>query len=117
MVAFAANSILCRLALGAGAIDAASFGTLRVVSGAATLAMVLAVSGRGGPLTHGNWRSAVMLFAYVAFFSFAYLSLDAGTGALILFGAVQLTMFAGSHGDSGIRTGFLAVLPHREEPQ
>lgn len=94
MLAFAANSILCRLALGAGAIDAASFGTIRVVSGAAVLALIVARRTGAHPAALGDWRSALMLFAYVALFSFAYLSLDAGTGALILFGAVQLTMFA-----------------------
>lgn len=94
MLAFAANSILCRLALGAGTIDAASFGTVRVVSGAIVLALIMLRRTGGHPATHGNWRSALMLFTYVAFFSFAYLSLSAGTGALILFGAVQLTMFA-----------------------
>lgn len=94
MVAFAANSILCRLALGAGTIDAASFGTIRLASGAAMLTLVLAAGGKRNPARHGDWTSALMLFGYVAFFSFAYLSLDAGTGALILFGAVQLTMFS-----------------------
>jgi len=94
MIAFAANSLLCRLALGEGHIDAASFTTIRVVSGAVTLALILMFRRR--PLIDKtiNWRSAAMLFTYMVFFSFAYLSLAAGTGALILFGAVQLTMFA-----------------------
>lgn len=93
MLAFAANSILCRLALGQGLIDAATFSTVRVCSGALMLSVILLPRWiRTGPAT-GNWRAAVMLFAYMACFSFAYLSLDAGTGALILFGAVQLTMF------------------------
>jgi drug/metabolite transporter (DMT)-like permease len=93
MLAFAANSLLCRLALARGGIDPASFGAVRVVSGA--LALALIVRWRGGARlgAGGDWRSAAMLFAYVAFFSFAYVSLPAGTGALILFGAVQLTMF------------------------
>ena len=93
MLAFASNSLLCRLALGQGTIDAASFSTVRVVSGALTLALI--VMARRRPATDGgvDWRAAVMLFIYMAFFSFAYLSLSAGTGALILFGAVQLTMF------------------------
>lgn len=94
MLAFAANSILCRLALGEGTIDAASFGTIRVVSGAVVLALIVMWRTGRHPARYGDWRSALMLFAYVALFSFAYLSLDAGTGALILFGAVQLTMFA-----------------------
>ncbi|MGJ9417846.1 DMT family transporter [Massilia sp. CMS3.1] len=93
MLAFAANSLLCRLALAGGGIDPASFGAVRVVSGAFALALI--VRWRAGTCvgTGGDWMSAAMLFAYVAFFSFAYLSLPAGTGALILFGAVQLTMF------------------------
>lgn len=93
MFAFAANSLLCRLALAHGGIDPASFGAIRVASGA--LALVLIVRGRAGHATsvRGDWTSAAMLFAYVAFFSFAYVGLTAGTGALILFGAVQLTMF------------------------
>ncbi|MDY0871662.1 DMT family transporter [Dongia rigui] len=99
MLAFAANSLLCRLALGAGSIDAASFASLRMVSGAAVLALILRL--RGGSVTAGGVmalraaaRPALMLFLYMACFSFAYLSLGAGTGALILFGAVQLTMFS-----------------------
>jgi len=93
MLAFAANSILCRLALGQGLIDAATFSTVRVCSGALMLSVILLPRWiRTGPAT-GNWRAAVMLFAYMACFSFAYLFLGAGTGALILFGAVQLTMF------------------------
>jgi drug/metabolite transporter (DMT)-like permease len=96
MLAFAANSILCRLALAQGGIDPASFGSLRLVSGALTLALVLRLRQRPvAPLpARADWLAAAMLFAYVAFFSFAYLSLAAGTGALILFGAVQLTMLA-----------------------
>jgi drug/metabolite transporter (DMT)-like permease len=92
MLAFAANSLLCRLALGAGHIDAASFATVRVVSGAVVLGLILLPRWRHKGIS-GDWRSAGMLFVYMVFFSFAYLSLGAGTGALILFGAVQLTMF------------------------
>lgn len=92
MVAFAANSVLCRLALGAGLIDAASFASIRVLAGAAVLALVLAWR-RPAVAGTADWRSVVALFVYMAFFSFAYLSLSAGTGALVLFGAVQLTMF------------------------
>lgn len=100
MLAFAANSLLCRLALREGGIDPASFGSIRLVSGAIALAVIVRM--RTEPSSHGraDWLSAVMLFAYVAFFSFAYLSLSAGTGALILFGAVQLTMFS-----AGLRSG------------
>jgi drug/metabolite transporter (DMT)-like permease len=93
MLAFAANSLLCRLALAQGGIDPASFGAIRLAAGA--LALVLMVRWRAGHDTGvgGDWLSAAMLFAYAAFFSFAYVGLAAGTGALILFGAVQLTMF------------------------
>ena len=93
MIAFAANSLLCRLALAERAIDAASFGSVRLLAGAATLALLLRL--RRGPAApaRADWLAATMLFAYVAMFSFAYLTLAAGTGALILFGAVQLTMF------------------------
>lgn len=127
MLAFAANSLLCRLALQQGAIDPASFSSIRLVSGAIALAVIVrfrsppgrpkadaAPSGgsedtqrrawglgsqRSSP-GHADWLAAAMLFAYVAFFSFAYLTLPAGTGALILFGAVQLTMFS-----VGLRSG------------
>ena len=101
MVAFAANSVLCRLALGAGLIDAASFATVRTVAGAVLLAGILLVR-RRAVTARPNWRSVIALYLYMVFFAFAYLSLSAGTGALILFGAVQLTMFtialrAGEH--------------------
>ena len=94
MLAFAANSLLCRLALQQAAIDPASFGSVRLVSGALVLAAIVRL--RAGPpaAARTDWLAAVMLWAYVACFSFAYLTLAAGTGALILFGAVQLTMFS-----------------------
>lgn len=93
MLAFAANSLLCRLALARGGIDPASFGAVRVVAGALALALIVRWRAGAGAGTGGDWLSAAMLFGYVALFSFAYVSLPAGTGALILFGAVQLTMF------------------------
>ena len=93
MTAFAANSVLCRLALGEGHIDAASFASVRVVSGALALAAIVLYREKGHVTRDADWRAALALFIYMAFFSFAYLSLGAGTGALILFGAVQLTMF------------------------
>ena len=93
MLAFAANSLLCRLALGQRLIDAATFATVRVSSGAVMLCLIVLFRGRPRAPSTANWRSAAMLFIYMAFFSFAYLSLSAGTGALVLFGAVQLTMF------------------------
>jgi drug/metabolite transporter (DMT)-like permease len=91
MVAFAGNSLLCRLALKQTAIDAASFTGIRMV--AATLVLWLIVLGRNRNVAHeGNWLSAWALFAYAALFSFAYIDLPAAAGALILFGSVQTTM-------------------------
>jgi len=91
MIAFAANSILCRLALETTSIDPATFTVIRLVSGAATLWLIVRVR-TGGKALAGSWASAFSLFTYAAAFSFAYFSLSAGTGALILFGAVQATM-------------------------
>lgn len=91
MTAFAANSLLCRMALKNTAIDAASFTSLRIVSGA--LALWLIVRWRGGAgVPRGSWLSAAALFAYAAGFSFAYLQLPAAVGALLLFCAVQASM-------------------------
>jgi len=90
MVAFAGNSLLCRAALKDTQIDAATFTTIRIVSGAAALWVIVRM--RGGPPGSGSWLSAFWLFAYAAGFSFAYISLTAATGALLLFGAVQATM-------------------------
>ena len=93
LTAFAANSVLCRLALGQVLIDAGSFTVIRLVSGAVTLMCIFAITSRSsGAGDRGSWLSAVMLFAYAITFSFAYISLTTGAGALILFGAVQLTM-------------------------
>ena len=92
MVAFAANSVLCRLALGAGLIDAASFATVRTVAGAVILGVILLLRPDKAEVKP-DWRSILTLYLYMMFFAFAYLSLSAGTGALVLFGAVQLTMF------------------------
>jgi drug/metabolite transporter (DMT)-like permease len=95
MLCFAANSILCRLALAPGLVDPATFTTVRVVSAATMLALVIWLQRRRLPRpAHVNPLSALALFAYLAFFSFAYLRLDAGSGALILIGAVQFTMFS-----------------------
>ena len=91
MIAFAGNSLLCRVALKHTSIDAASFTTVRLVSGAAMLWLILRMR-RGTYVGGGNWLSAFALFAYAAGFSFAYVSLPAATGALLLFGAVQATM-------------------------
>jgi drug/metabolite transporter (DMT)-like permease len=91
MMAFAANSVLCRLALAHGSIDPASFTWVRIGSGVVTLWLILAFTGRAS-VKHGSWRAAFALFAYAAAFSFAYITLSAGAGALLLFGAVQATM-------------------------
>jgi drug/metabolite transporter (DMT)-like permease len=114
MIAFASNSLLCRAALKQAAIDPASFTFVRIVSGAVTLWLILQSRRRlivdrtapplvdcsGGwslitghwSLRNGNWPSAIALFIYAVGFSFAYVTLSAGTGALLLFGAVQATM-------------------------
>ena len=95
MVAFAANSLLCRMALRQAEIDPASFASVRLVSGALVLAAIVRFKpGAAAAPMRPDWLAAAMLWVYVACFSFAYLSLAAGTGALILFGAVQLTMFS-----------------------
>lgn len=91
MTAFAGNSLLCRAALQETAIDAASFTTLRLLSGAFVLGLFL--RWRSAPTAAaGSWISASALFVYAAAFSFAYISLSAASGALLLFGAVQVTM-------------------------
>ncbi len=93
LIAFAFNSILCRLALGSETIDATSFTAVRLVSGAVTLSIIsLILSQKKAALKRGNWFSAFFLFGYAICFSFAYLKLTTATGALILFGSVQLTM-------------------------
>jgi len=91
LLAFAGNSLLCRLALSSASIDPASFTTIRLLSGASTL-VVVSLASRPGHLVAGSWRSAAALLLYAIPFSFAYVSLGAGTGALILFGVVQVTM-------------------------
>lgn len=92
LIAFASNSLLCRLALRTGSIDPAGFTLVRLVSGAVVLATLSRVSAGRGALHSGSWASAAALFAYAIAFSFAYISLDAGVGALLLFGSVQATM-------------------------
>jgi drug/metabolite transporter (DMT)-like permease len=100
MLAFAANSILCRLALQQPLIDAASFGAIRLASGALMLALIVRWRQPRREPVKADWLAAATLFLYVACFSFAYLTLSAGTGALTLFGAVQITMFV-----VGLRVG------------
>lgn len=92
MLAFAANALLCRMALAQPSIDAASFTSVRLLSGALTLWLILRWQQPRRSAVPGDWTAAAMLFLYAITFSFAYLSLDAGTGTLILFGLVQLTM-------------------------
>lgn len=91
MCAFAANSLLCREALAAGHMGAASFTLIRVISGALVLGLIFRIRFPQHPFG-GSWLSAAALFAYAGAFSYAYVSLSAGTGALLLFGAVQMTM-------------------------
>ncbi len=93
LVGFAANSLLCRAAIGAGEIDPATFTAIRLVAGAIVLAMIAFISRERGPArARGSWTSAFALFAYAAAFSVAYTRLTAATGALILFAFVQLAM-------------------------
>jgi len=95
LIAFAFNSILCRLALRGEEADAAGFTAVRLASGAVALIVISYFVSKGkGSIKQGSWPSAFFLFAYAICFSFAYLGLTAGTGALILFGAVQMTMIA-----------------------
>lgn len=101
LIAFAANSVLCRLALSRGVIDAASFSAVRLLAGAGTLALLVRAAPPSREPAVPSWTSAALLFLYAVPFSFAYLSLSAGTGALLLFGAVQATMILASlrHGE------------------
>jgi drug/metabolite transporter (DMT)-like permease len=93
LVAFAANSVLCRLALENDAIDASSFTVIRLLSGTIVLLIIIgATQNFTGKSSKGSWISSFMLFLYATTFSYAYISLDTGTGALILFGSVQITM-------------------------
>jgi drug/metabolite transporter (DMT)-like permease len=91
LLAFAANSVLCRLALHAGGIDPASFTVVRLLAGAATLWLLVRFARRGRGL-RGDWAAALALFVYAVTFSLAYVAVSTGTGALLLFGAVQLIM-------------------------
>jgi drug/metabolite transporter (DMT)-like permease len=100
MVAFAGNSVLTRLALGRATIDAATFSTVRIAGGAGMLLATTALRDSGRVRLKGSWVSAAVLFLYAIPFSFAYSSLTAGTGALILFGVVQVTMMV-----AAVRTG------------
>lgn len=98
MLAFAGNSLLCRMALKHTAIDPASFTSMRLLTGACMLWLVVRLQGgprvadKVGVWGAGNWWSAGALFVYAAGFSFAYVNMTAATGALLLFGSVQATM-------------------------
>ncbi|MCI2285078.1 DMT family transporter [Colwellia sp. MSW7] len=97
LIAFAGNSVLCRLALNDNIIDASSFTSIRLLSGAIFLLLLISISAHKSPkksinMKGGSRLSAFFLFVYAGAFSYAYISLDTGTGALILFGAVQVTM-------------------------
>lgn len=107
LLAFAANSVLCRLALGDNTIDATSFTVIRLFSGIIILFVMLALTSKvskenpsdkatSNDKVKGSWLAASMLFIYAVAFSFGYVSLDTGTGALILFGSVQITMIIAS---------------------
>lgn len=97
ILAFASNSVLCKLALGEHTIDAASFTAIRLLSGIVCLAIILKVTATNeAPTSKGSWKASLMLFLYAITFSFAYISLETGTGALILFGSVQITMVLAS---------------------
>lgn len=91
MLAFAGNSLLCRLALKTTNIDAATFTSVRLIAAAITLGLLLRLRGQQSR-GYGNWASAFALFVYAAGFSYAYINLTAATGALLLFGSVQLSM-------------------------
>jgi len=92
LLAFAGNSLLARVALRDGGMDAASFTTLRLASGALVLWALVSLRRAPAARGSGDWTSALALFAYAALFSLAYVGLEAGAGALLLFGAVQATM-------------------------
>lgn len=97
LLAFAGNSILCRLALGNNVIDAASFTVIRLLSGIIVLLVIFYLTRNNRESTSkGSWAASSMLFLYAITFSFAYISLETGIGALILFGSVQITMILAS---------------------
>lgn len=97
LIAFAANSLLNRAAFVEAEMGAAGFTVVRMISGAVMLALLVSLRGQRRALAAaGSWASAAALMLYAAAFSYAYLSLDAGLGALVLFGGVQITMFGGT---------------------
>lgn len=96
LMAFAANSVLCRMALEGGNIDATSFTGIRLISGAVMLLLLVRINGRQKSskkkMSKGSWLSGAMLFLYAVCFSYAYITLETGVGALIAFASVQITM-------------------------
>lgn len=110
LIAFAANSVLCRKALGEDKIDAAGFTIIRLLSGSLMLFIILNLPRRKKIVkSNGNWFSSMMLFLYAVCFSYAYITLDTGTGALILFAAVQITIISQAI-VSGNRLSFVELL-------
>ena len=114
LLAFAANSLLCRMALRQAHIDPATFTSVRIVAGALTLWAITHLRGRPAAMG-GNWPAALALFGYAVAFSFAYTGLTAGTGAVLLFGAVQVTMLsagflAGERVDASVALGWLLAV-------
>ena len=102
LIAFAANSVLCRLALGESAIDASTFTIVRLLAGAIVLTVIMSISkiksnSNTNSSTKGSWPASTALFIYGLTFSFAYVTLDTATGALILFGSVQIAMILMTH--------------------
>ena len=93
LVAFAANSVLCRLALGQHLIDAASFTSVRVISGATVLALIVLIRQQKVRMKP-DWRSGLPFFIYMVFFSFAYMPLGVGTGPWLAFAALHLPLLA-----------------------
>lgn len=92
MMAFAANSVLCRLALAGQHIDPMTFSLIRVASGAVVLLGLFLYSSSSQTKVQWSLKNAFFLAVYILAFSYAYLQIDAGIGALLLFGVVQLTM-------------------------
>ena len=112
LIAFAGNSIICRIALKETAIEPALFTSIRLISGAIVLMLIVLLTAKPDETkSKGSWFSAAMLFIYAAAFSYAYVSLETGTGALILFGVVQITMIAYSlfSGNKMSQTEWLGV--------
>lgn len=93
LIAFAGNSVLARLALGGGRIDPPTYTVMRLLAGSIVLVVISAIrTGATKDTSKGSWFASIMLFLYAITLSIAYVTLDAGTGALILFGSVQITI-------------------------